>query len=500
MQCYSLLCLHLVFLLFTVEAPAVAAAPDDDSKPSATVVTEQRELNILFVHQNFPGQFAHLAPALAQEGHDVKAFHMRPDTPAHEIWKGVHKYKYNILGKGSTPNIHHWLIDLESKTIRGEACRSFAIKMRDELGYTPDVIIAHPGWGEALFLKDVWPSAKLGMYCEFYYSHIGQDTGFDPEFTYQDEKSCPACRFKIKNAYNHLQDWDLTLSPTNWQASTYPNEFQQNMTVIFDGIDTSTLLPDPNARMEVKVKGEASNDNDKAQTKKAILTKQNSELITFVTRNLEPLRGYHIFMRALPELLKRRPNARIILVGGNGNGYGPGPDSQQYNGATTWKDVFVNEVKPLISLEDWNRIHFLGKVEQTTLHKLMQLSTIHVYLTYPFVLSWSLIEAMSIGCTIVASDTKPVQEVIEDGVTGRLVDFFDSPKLVHEICNLLDDPIERARLGNNARKCAIQHYDLKTVCLPKQLEWVYQLAGMSSGGTDEESEQECEAATATTAT
>ena len=200
------------------------------------------------------------------------------------------------------------------------------------------------------------------------------------------------------------------------------------------------------------------------------LTKQD-EVITFVNRNLEPYRGYHIFMRALPELLRRRPHARVLIVGGSNVSYGARPEEGQ-----TWKEIFVAEVRQQISDADWERVHFLGTIPYSQFLQLLQLSTVHVYLTYPFVLSWSLLEAMSAGCAIVASDTRPLHEAILHNETGRLIPFFDVTGLTNEVCALLDDPVERARLGTNARAFAQTHYDLKTVCLPRQLLWVKSVA------------------------
>ena len=191
---------------------------------------------------------------------------------------------------------------------------------------------------------------------------------------------------------------------------------------------------------------------------------------TFVNRNLEPYRGYHIFMRALPEILKRRPKARVLIVGGDDISYGAKPEA-----SASWKTIFANEVRPTISDEDWARVYFLGNIPYRYFIPLLQLSTVHVYLTYPFVLSWSLLEAMSVGCAIVASDTQPLHEAITQDQTGRLVNFFDVQALSTEVCGLLDDPASRQRLGHNARAFAQQHYDLRTSCLPRQVEWVEQL-------------------------
>jgi glycosyltransferase involved in cell wall biosynthesis len=409
-------------------------------------------MKILFIHQNFPGQFKYLAPALVQQGHTVVGMTMQK-TDAKD-WQGVQLYRY-AAKRGTTPNVHPWISDFETKAIRAEACFRAALKLKAD-GFTPDVIVAHHGWGESLFLKDVWPNAKLAIYCEFYYHPHGADVGFDPEFPATDEGE--VCRLRLKNLNNllHFEVASAGISPTHWQASTFPEPFRSKITVVHDGIDTASLAPNPNVSLTL-------NGN-------LVLTKRD-EVITFVNRNLEPYRGYHIFMRALPEILKRRPKARVMIVGADDVSYGARPANGQ-----KWKDIFAKEVRPLISDADWSRVHFLGHVPYTVFIPLLQLSSVHVYLTYPFVLSWSLLEAMSVGCAIVASDTQPLHEAIKHNETGRLVDFFDVPKLVDEVCGLLDDPDHRARLGANARAFAQANYDLQTVCLPRQLEWVQTLA------------------------
>jgi len=409
-------------------------------------------MKILFIHQNLPGQFKFLAPALAQQGHSVVAMTMQK-TEA-KAWQGVRLFHY-AAKRGTTPNAHPWVTDFETKTIRAEACFRAALKLRAE-GFSPDVIVAHHGWGESLFLKDVWPKAKLAIYCEFFYHPKGADVGFDPEFPVNDEGE--VCRLRLKNLNNllHFEVADAGISPTHWQASTFPEPFKSKITVVHDGIDTVALAPNPSVSLTL-------NGN-------LVLTRKD-EVITFVNRNLEPYRGYHIFMRALPQILQRRPNARVLIVGADDVSYGARPENGQ-----KWKDIFAKEVKPLISDADWSRVHFLGNVPYTAFIPLLQLTSVHVYLTYPFVLSWSLLEAMSVGCAIVASDTQPLHEAIKHDETGRLINFFDASKLATEVCSLLDDPEERERLGANARTFAQANYDLKTVCLPRQLVWVQKLA------------------------
>ena len=417
-------------------------------------------MNILFIHQNFPGQFKFLAPALVSQGHTVRAMTMQA-TEA-KTWEGVELIRYGA-NRGTSPNIHPWVSDFETKTIRGEACFRAALKLKAE-GVNPDVIIAHHGWGESLFLKDVWPHAKLGIYCEFFYHPQGADVGFDPEFPAKDEGDI--CRLRLKNLNNllHFEVADTGISPTHWQASTFPEPFRSKITVVHDGIDTEAVAPNLQTNLTLK-----------KSSGEAIGLTRADEVITFVNRNLEPYRGYHTFMRALPAILRRRPHAKILIIGADDVSYGARPDAAKY-GNKKWKDIFIEEVRPQISDADWTRVHFLGSVPYQHFIPLLQVSTVHVYLTYPFVLSWSLLEAMSAGCAIVASDTQPLREAITHDETGRLVSFFDAAALADEVCGLLDDPAARARLGARARLFAQENYDLKTVCLPKQLAWVASMA------------------------
>ncbi|MBC7502848.1 MAG: glycosyltransferase [Herminiimonas sp.] len=414
-------------------------------------------MKILFVHQNFPGQFKYLAPALAADPtNEVVAFTMQ--NPSRPNWLGV-RIIANQPERGSTPGVHPWVSDFEPKMIRAEATLRAALALQAS-GFSPDVIIAHPGWGESLFLKDVWPRAKLGIYCEFFYHGQGADVGFDPEFSADDIMA--RCRIRPKNVNNlmHLEIADLGISPTHWQASTFPERFRNKISVVHDGIDTSVVAP--GAAVALTLNGNLTLTRD-------------DEVITFVNRNLEPYRGYHVFMRALPAILARRPNARVLIVGGDDVSYGAAaPDGQK------WKNIFLDEVRGSLAPEDLARVHFLGQISYEHFIPMLQLSRVHVYLTYPFVLSWSLLEAMSAGCTIVASNTQPLKEAIRHDNTGRLVDFFDVNGLANEICALLDDSQTRARLGANARAFAVENYDLRTVCLPRQLEWVAALGAIGS--------------------
>lgn len=400
-------------------------------------------MKLLFIHQNFPGQFIHLAPALAATpGNDIRTLTIsnRP-IPA-----GVQTYRYKI-NRSSTKDIHPWMVDLETKTIRGEATYYAALQLKQQ-GYFPDVIFAHPGWGESLFLKDVWPEAKLVVYCEYYYNAINGDVGFDPEFDDQKAGTLPRLRMKNTNHDLHLLNATRGLSPTLYQRSTFPALFQQKIDVIHDGIDTRVATPNSQACIEIQ----------------GIRFSKSDEVITFVNRNLEPLRGYHIFMRSLEKILQDRPKAQVVIVGGDDVSYGARPPAD-----STWKNIFLNEVKDRIDL---SRVHFVGKLNYSNFITLLQVSSVHVYLTYPFVLSWSLMEAMSCGCAIVASDTAPVKEMLHPNETGILVNFFDADDISNKVIELLQNKQERERLGNNARAFIMNNYDLQKICLPKQITWI----------------------------
>lgn len=403
-------------------------------------------MNLLFVHQNFPGQFKHLAPHFAAAGHRVHAFAIDGrDVPGVE----VHRYK---PGRSTSRQIHPWAQEFETKVIRGEACAAAASQLAAQ-GFTPDVIVANPGWGESLFLKDVWPEARLLALIEFYYAARGLDFDFDPEFHRRDIRRDARLRAKNAHMLLTLEAMDWGLSPTHFQRSTVPKTYHDEISVVFDGIDSRVVKPDRAA----------------AVTASGRTLRSGDEVITFVNRNLEPYRGYHIFMRALPEILRRRPNAIALIVGGDEVSYGAAAPAGK-----TWKEIFLDEVKDRL---DASRVSFLGRLPYQDYLRVLQVSACHVYLTYPFVLGWSCIEAMSAGCLVVGSATPPVEEAIEHQRNGLLVDFFDVDALANTVVDCLARPKQYASLRAAARQTAVERYDLATVCLPEQVKLIEAVNG-----------------------
>ena len=410
-------------------------------------------MRILFLHQNFPGQFIHLALELQRRGeHELHALTDAVNTRPEFI--PTTRYSFN---PAKVPASFHLANNFAHRAARGEAVAKALVELRDQKGFVPDLIIGHLGWGETLFVKDVFPKARQIVHAEFYYSSEGADAGFDPEFRSKDDFSW-RLNLRSKNAaiLQAVADADFAISPTLWQASQLPKEFRPKTVILHEGINTDRVRPDAGARLSL-------------QTAKVDM-KPGDEIITFVNRNLEPYRGYHIFLRSLPIILKARPRARVVIVGGHEVSYGAPPPPGK-----TWKQIFLDEVKADLPLD---RVHFTGKVPYPDYLRLMQISACHVYLTYPFVLSWSMLEAMSAGALVVASSTRPVTEVIEHGRNGLLFDFFDKEALAAQVIEALALPSSMRAMRARARETIVARYDLKRVCLPNWLRFVDVASGI----------------------
>lgn len=402
-------------------------------------------MKILFVHQNFPGQFLHLAPALAARGHQVAALtdegNKRPSA--------ITTWRYRSPGPRPDAGAARLATTFAEMTDRATRAARAARLLRDRHGYVPDVIFGHGGWGETLFLREIWPEARLLVYAELYYAARGLDVGFDSEFGDVSDDRAFAVTARQGHQALMMAQADAALAPTEFQAGTFPACFRDKITVIHDGVDTDRLRPDPAARLTLP---------------SGQVLKAGDEVLSFVNRNLEPYRGYHSFMRALPQVLAARPQAQVVIVGGSGVSYGMAPGLDR-----SWKDVFLDEVRDRLDLL---RVHFTDRIPYSDFVSLMQVTQVHCYLTVPFVLSWSMLEAMSAGALVVGSATAPVAEVIADGVTGRLVDFFDHQALAATLIDTLDHPQAMMSIRARARQLVQDRYDLNRVTLPRLLAWV----------------------------
>lgn len=413
-------------------------------------MAEARARTILFVHQNFPGQYRHLAPALRRRGDQVVAI----GGPTARPLEGIPLHRYDPMPPGGVPDCHPWASDLQAKALRGEAVGALLERLLTA-GLRPDLVIGHPGWGELLAVKDLLPEVPVLHQVEFIYQLSGGDADFDTEFPSPSWRQRTRLRLRRSVQLLALQDLDWGLAPTPWQASTVPESYRERLSVIHEGIDTDAIRPEGPATVRLERAG--------------LTFRPGDELVTFVARNLEPYRGFHVFLRMLPLLLQLRPNAHVLIVGGDGVSYGSPPPE-----GGSWRARLLAELAGRL---DDSRVHFVGTVPHALLHEVFRVSACHVYLTYPFVLSWSLLEAMSCGALVVGSDTPPLRDVIRHGGNGLLVDFFDGEALARQVADVLADPAAHQPLRQAARATVVERFDLRRVCLPRQLALVDRLLG-----------------------
>ncbi len=416
----------------------------------------KNKIQILFIHQNFPGQFKMLAPELAlnskYEIHAMFAEDINTNIPGIKY----HRYNINKLNKA----IHPLALEFESKMIRAESAFEEAEKLKED-GLNPRVIITHPGWGESFLLRVLWPDAKFLSYHEFYYSIADSDIDFDDTDPYRAKDQTHTKKKLIaRNSplLTPLVESDVVITPTEFQKSTAPELFHDKISVIHDGVDTEAIKFYTDSFITVK-----GGESDIKLTK-------DSKVVSFVNRTLEPYRGYHKFIKSIPAIQKEHPDAYFILVGDKNPdnvSYGGGPPKGQ-----SYKDLFLKDV---IEDLDMSKIIFPGKIAYEHLLSLFCITSAHVYLTYPFVLSWSMLEAMACEALVIGSSTKPVKEVIEDKKNGLLVDFFDIDGISAKVIDVLSNPQKYEKLRKNARKTIVEKYDLKKVSLPKQIKLIESL-------------------------
>ncbi|MXQ12752.1 glycosyltransferase [Microvirga makkahensis] len=402
-------------------------------------------MKIVFVHQNYPGQFLRLSQSFAAEGHEVVALGVVKQSRL----PGVTYYPYEPVPGPEDPRHEARFSPVVPRLRRAYGV---ALKARElaSQGFEPDVVVVNTGWGENLFLKDVWPKARHVAYFEYYYRAEGQDLDFDPEFPVTNDEVIWRLRLKNAMQLGALDAADLAVAPTRYQRDTFPSYLRDRLAVIHDGIDTRRLVPDPAAGIQI------GKDGPRLSREKPV--------VTYVTRNIEPMRGAHIVFRSLPYLLDIESELQVVVIGGKGNSYsGAAP------GGLSWFEHFKAGIDRPV---DWSRVHLVGNLPYDQFVRVLQISSAHVYMTYPFVLSWSSIEAMALECRIVASDTAPVREIVTDGVNGRLFPFFDHKALAERVRETLAEKEKSAAMAKEARRIAVERYDYETVCLPQWREFL----------------------------
>lgn len=406
-------------------------------------------MKVLFLHQNFPAQFRHLAIALGQNPQNTVVF---ATTRKEGQIQGVHKVLYQPA-RDPAEQTHHYVRPLEKAVLEGQAAYRSLLTLKKQ-GFYPDVIYAHSGWGPGLFVKDLFPKSESLCFFEWFYHARGTNADFDPSDPIDEDTEA---KIRIRNApiLIDLCSCDRGLSPTKWQQQQFPPEFRSKLTVCHDGIDTTYFKPEPNAQLVLQ-------PPSPIDCPKTLDLSGSVEIVTYVARGMEPYRGFPQFIAAVEQLQKKRPNCHVVIVGEDRVAYSKSlPDNQTYRKQALEKHTEL----------DHSRLHFTGHLPYSQYLKVLQASAAHVYLTRPFVLSWSMLEAMSTGCVVIGSNTQPVKELIKDNHNGLLVDFFDTAQLVDRIVEALDHPDRMKSIREAARKTIVDNYHLADL-LPKHLAWM----------------------------
>lgn len=404
-------------------------------------------MKILLMHPNFPAQFLNLCLVLGPHpAYEVVFLTARKEGEL----RGVRKI-YFENSRESHAELHPYLLPVESAVLQGQAAYKAALQLKRE-GFIPDVIVGHSGWGSTLYMKELFPQSALIGYFEWYYHAYGADLNFDPADPLGTDGELRSRTINIPFLLD-LTACDAGICPTRWQHRQFPPEFHSKIWVCHDGIQTERYVPAPGTKINFADLG--------------IDLSEVSEIVTYVGRGMETYRGFPQFMQAMSEVLKRRKNCHVIIVGAERIAYG----GKKPTGYESYKAWAKNELDM-----DWSRVHFTGLLPRNRYLEVLQASSVHVYLTRPFVLSWSMMEAMSTGCLLVASDTPPVREVALDDNNALLVDFFDVAAIAGRIEEALNRQTELSYLRENARQCMVEQYDWRNT-VTKQVAFLHQIVG-----------------------
>jgi glycosyltransferase involved in cell wall biosynthesis len=408
-------------------------------------------MKILFIHQNFPGQFRESLPRLADsKNHQIVFLTQRKvDKPPPGYAVAVYDVKHK-----TAEGVHRLARLFDGQVAAGYAVRSACVELKKR-GFVPDLVVGHVGWGETMFVHDVYPDAPLAAYFEYYFIPKGGAVASDPEFP---EAPDVPTLLHARTAMNYLSLARAAsgFTATEWQKQTFPKVFHPSMSVLHEGVRADLLLPDHTSPLTATVKG--------------VRFSRDDELVTYIARNLEPMRGVHTMLRSLPSLQKARPNARVAVIGGDDVSYG-----QKLANNQTYRGRLVTELGDSV---DWSRVHFLGNIPYPDLVTLLKLARVHIYLTVPFVVSWSMLEAMALEKVVIASDVAPVRQFIESGKNGVLVDFFKPQQLAEAMADVLARPDPYRPMREAARQTILATYDFNTIAYPEFERYLAKVATM----------------------
>lgn len=430
-------------------------------------------MKFLFIHSRFPGNAKHLINHLIEQQHEIVVLTMKL-PPNDKQFPGVRFFQYeypNIKGDDT----HPWIYDIETRVQCGEIIFHKIAALREQ-GFIPDIVIAHPSLGESLFIKDILPQVPLGIYCDLIINVKGQAIGFDSEFDIVPQShEVRSAQIYLHNStyFMQMERANTAIAETRFHANSYPRPFHPKISIINSGVDTNLFKPRVDFSIQLpSVVGhyQLFTPGGAAVSAQNVTFNKGDEIITVVCRNFEPARGCHILFRILPELLQRRTRAHVILSGVDGQSFNKRPDNYE-----SWRQQFWTEIEPKLTVEAKSRIHFVGILPEDKLASLLQLSTVNLYLSYPVIVGNELLQAMSCGCAIIASNVAPVREFIENGTNGILIDFFDKENLLERIIYLLKNDKLRHLLGMRARQFILERYDVQTRSLPTQIKWINKL-------------------------